>query len=525
MASQPKRLNKSLMKTIANANAGYFALAAFTLVLLWAIVVRQVAVEWSVNPQYAYAWSVPFLSLFLLVREWRSRPPPRPPTDVTYLAIAALILISCLLPVRIIAESNPDWRMTSWALALIVAGIGLMGTTMIGGLPWLRHFALIICLPLTAVPWPVQFEQWLVQSLMRLVAAVTVEVVNVFGIAAVREGNLIRVANGVVGIDEACSGIRSLQATLMIALTLGQLFRLSLARRFWLIVAGSAIAFLTNVTRTTILVSIGATHGIPTLAAWHDPAGFTVTAVCLLALLGIALLFARAGFPRRREIRMENTGNRLRVVPPAALVALCGWVFAVEAATEFWYRAHERQFVERPAWQIHWPNNNETLKVTPIAETTRAMLRYNWATSATWEDPGGIKWWSFFARWEPRRSALHLVRSHSPEICLPAIGRTFKRELPPVAFDDGVIDLSFRAYEFQQQQRPLFVFVCIQENKVNSDRNGESFEWNTRGRLLAAWHGRRNLGQRLLEIAVNGLDDFSQARDAVKTTVRAIVTD
>ena len=49
------------MKTIANANAGYFALAAFTLVLLWAIVVRQVAVEWSVNPQYAYAWSVPFL--------------------------------------------------------------------------------------------------------------------------------------------------------------------------------------------------------------------------------------------------------------------------------------------------------------------------------------------------------------------------------------------------------------------------------------------------------------------------------
>jgi hypothetical protein len=69
------------------------------------------------------------------------------------------------------------------------------------------------------------------------------------------------------------------------------------------------------------------------------------------------------------------------------------------------------------------------------------------------------------------------------------------------------------------------VFVCIQENKVSSDRNGESFQWNTRGRLLAAWHGRRNLGQRLLEIAVNGLDDFSQARDAVKTTVRAIVTE
>ncbi len=514
-----------MVKTILNTSAGYFALAASALVLLWAIVVRQVALEWSVNPQYAYAWSVPFLWSFLLVREWRSRSPPRPPADVTFLAIGALILIPCLLPIRIIAESNPDWRMSSWALALIVAGIGLLGTTIIGGLPWLRHFAFVICLPLIAVPWPVQLEQWLVQSLMRFVAAVTVEVVNVFGVAAVRQGNLIRIANGVVGIDEACSGIRSLQATIMIALALGQLFRLSTARRLWLIVAGGAIAFLTNVIRTTILVSIGARRGISTLAAWHDPAGFTVTAVCLLALLGITLLMARAAFPDRPQIIMENTGNRFRVVPPAALLALCGWVFAVEAATEFWYRAHERQFVERPAWQIHWPNDNGTLKVTPIPETTRAMLRYNSATNATWENPDGIKWWSFFARWESRRSALQLVRSHSPEICLPAIGRTFTRDLPPVTVADGVIDLTFRAYEFQQQQRPLFVFVCIQENKVSSDRNGESFEWNTHGRLLAAWHGRRNLGQRLLEIAVSGLDDFSQARNALKTTVCEIVAD
>jgi hypothetical protein len=62
----------------------------------------------------------------------------------------------------------------------------------------------------------------------------------------------------------------------------------------------------------------------------------------------------------------------------------------------------------------------------PIADETQAILRYNHASSAAWEDPRGVTWWTFFARWEPQQTALQLVRSHSPEICLPAAGRNFR---------------------------------------------------------------------------------------------------
>ncbi|MEO5720565.1 MAG: hypothetical protein ABIR71_03725 [Chthoniobacterales bacterium] len=48
-------------------------------------------------------------------------------------------------------------------------------------------------------------------------------------------------------------------------------------------------------------------------------------------------------------------------------------------------------------------------------------------------------------------------------------------------------------------------------------------EWNTQGRLLAAWRGERNLGQRLLELAVVGLADESSVREATAQTVRAIL--
>ena len=128
-----------------------------------------------------------------------------------------------------------------------------------------------------------------------------------------------------------------------------------------------------------------------------------------------------------------------------------------------------------------------------------------------------------FAHWKPQRAALQLVRSHSPEICLPAIGRTFRTARPDLNLSAGGTPLEFRSYEFEQNGRPLFVFVCIQEDKRVASSSADSEEWSLRGRVRAAFHGKRNLGQRLLEIAVLGLDDFAQAADAVSKAVAEIV--
>jgi hypothetical protein len=207
---------------------------------------------------------------------------------------------------------------------------------------------------------------------------------------------------------------------------------------------------------------------------------------------------------------------------PPQLVALA-WLALVFAGTEYWYRSHERQLVERPRWGVSWPIGNETVTQLPIPESTRVILHYDEAKSAAWEDPRGVRWWNFFAHWKPQRAALQLVRSHSPEICLPAIGRTFRTVRPSVTLSVGSAPLEFRSYEFEQNGRPLFVFVCIQEDKRLTSSPADVAEWNLRGRLRAAFHGKRNLGQRLLEIAVLGLDDFAQAADAVAKTVAEIV--
>jgi hypothetical protein len=36
---------------------------------LWFTLINHLRVEWTVNPQYAYGWAVPFLCAFLLARK------------------------------------------------------------------------------------------------------------------------------------------------------------------------------------------------------------------------------------------------------------------------------------------------------------------------------------------------------------------------------------------------------------------------------------------------------------------------
>src|SRR5439155_487491 len=103
---------------------------------------------------------------------------------------------------------------------------------------WLeRSFPLLVSLlEKMAEPagWPSWLEVLVTQSLMGWNVSTTMEVLSFAGIPAIQHGSLIEISTGVVGVDEACSGIRSLQATLMISLFFGELYSLTVKRRLGL---------------------------------------------------------------------------------------------------------------------------------------------------------------------------------------------------------------------------------------------------------------------------------------------------
>src|SRR5579859_935227 len=174
-----------------------------------------------------------------------------------------------------------------------------------GGRGWLLFFAPPILFMLIAVPWPMGMEQWLIQGLMRITAALTVEFTGWFGIPAMQHGNVIETTVGLVGIDEACSGVRSLQSALMLSLFLGELYRFPLPRRLVLLPASLLLDLFANLARTSFLVWAAATKGLRTMEAWHDAARVLVMIIVLPAPLALAKLLK----PRKFSITTHGTGT------------------------------------------------------------------------------------------------------------------------------------------------------------------------------------------------------------------------
>src|SRR5262249_41064038 len=140
---------------------------------------------------------------------------------------------------------------------------------------------------------------------MRVVARVAAETAMLLGTPAQVEGNLIRVSNGLVGVNEACSGIRSFQTALMIGLLFGEVKRLSLLRRLVLIACAIVIAIVANFLRAVFLVRVAATENLSEVTRWHDIAGYSIIALVFVATMAIAYLLGRSGI-RERESKIRG---------------------------------------------------------------------------------------------------------------------------------------------------------------------------------------------------------------------------
>ncbi len=128
-----------------------------------------------------------------------------------------------------------------------------------------------------------------------------VNVMGILGVPAIQHGNLIEVSTGMVGINDACSGIRSIQSSLMISLFLGEFYMFSWRRRLLLIPISFALAMMLNVCRTSLLTWIAAEKGIGAIAEYHDEAGMTILLICTALLWGAGWLLSRGNVPPKEK--------------------------------------------------------------------------------------------------------------------------------------------------------------------------------------------------------------------------------
>lgn len=477
---------------------------------LWCILVAQLSQYWAIDPEYSFGWFVPILCAYLFLTRWRSRPPPEVSSSRAARCIFWIAGLA-LLPTWVVAQPNPDWRLISWLIAFEIVALSLCAIYLVGGRSWLRHFAFSICLILTAVPWLSTVEWIVVQGLTQAATELTVAALNLFQIPAVQHGNLIEVRTGLLGIDEACSGIRSLQATFMVSLFLGELYRTSALRRSVLVLCGALIAFLCNAGRALLLAAVGAKEGIDSIANWHDPLGYAILTVCFLLIWGMARLIA-VPLPRL----VPTAAIALTRSPHRLIFGLGVWILFTVIGTEIWYRRHEAP--EKRPWSVVWPVHKKDFVDIPISKVEADLLSFNEGRGVEWTNGDGSHWIAYFFKWAegPSRSQI-LARGHRPEVCLPAAGYKFGEDHGMITIQAQGLSIPFHALSFEDGGNKLYVFFCLwEEGLKSSERPWIGEEWTRLARLRSVLLGQRNLAQQTLEIVVSGYDTPEKAEIAFR---------
>jgi exosortase len=409
------RVNLALLAVLAGAFSA----------LLWP--------QWRHNPELSHGLFMPLIFL-LLLHESRTAGPARflPARGATKVALAGLLAAG----LAALATGGLFTAALGWSHALVgftlacalvlilLAGLLVFASepTRLVPLNWISFAAILLWL--LCAPIPPGTYMRLTLGLQLWVTRSVLATLHLFGIAAIRNGNLIELAGSTVGIEEACSGVRSLISCVFA----GFFFSAALVRRPWsrvvIVALAAPLALVMNFFRSLTLTLL-ADRGVDISHTWHDATGYAVLGVTALLLGGLAWLLARG--EKTAAIAFSASAARA----PQALQPWLATGLALALALVILFIANTRRAPSTapvpdlaaivPAQAGGWKVQTAT-DLFRFADTlqTGHLIQRTYFKRAP--DGSPVQVIIYIAYWSPGQAAVSLVASHTPDACWPGAG-------------------------------------------------------------------------------------------------------
>lgn len=272
-------------------------LPAFAVLAWWLL---DLQVHWKSLVEFQHGWLVPPLAAFLVWERWPTLPPSQPEKSMRGPLLLAIGSVPLLLLAELYKNAVGISPASTFALSLGCVGFLISMLWLLHGFDVTRRLIFPVLFMFVAVPIPKVIWNPIILGLQTFITQLNVEALNLLGIPALRTGNLIQLPAGTVGVDEACSGIRSVQASIMAALFLADItFRRGSVKVFFLI-AGVLLAIVGNFGRSFYLSITAANRGVGAIATVHDTAGWSVLGFTSLGLIALAWWMGRV---ERRTVK------------------------------------------------------------------------------------------------------------------------------------------------------------------------------------------------------------------------------
>ena len=404
--------------------------AALCIALLGVIyfdALRYMAGIWVEDENYGHGFFVPFISLFLI---WLKRD-----------KIRAL-------------ESRGSW----WGLSLILLGVvfyglGELGTLMVllhlsfwlvlVGLCWaalggriLRELSFPLLYLLTMIPLPQFLLQGLSGQLQLISSALGVGCLQVIGVTAFRDGNVIDLGPIQLQVVEACSGLRYLFPLMSLSLLCSYLFQAPMWKRVVVFLSSMPIAIVLNGFRIGVigvlveLFGAGAAEGF-----LHLFEGWVIFLMSLAILALVIWGLSRIGSTAERQsfsdlLRLPS-GSGTAVQPgavrssfltgalPAPLFCAVGLLVSLAVASP--YLISREEIVPARQSLLNFPMQVQQWQGStfPLEKEYIETLRFDDYLLADYRAAGGSPVNFYVAYYRSQRKG---QSAHSPRTCIPGGG-------------------------------------------------------------------------------------------------------
>jgi exosortase len=216
------------------------------LVLLTAWLYRplltRLAQQWWQDPNYTHGFFVPVFSLFLL---WDGR------AKLAALRIKpswwGLVMLVFALIMMVLGTISSGFFLSRVSLLLLICGM----VVFLAGWQHLAAVSFPLAFLILMIPSSMLVEQ-ITFPLQILASKTATLLLNVIGVSAVREGNIILLPTARLEVAEACSGIRSLFSLITLTVIYGYLAETKTAVRVLLALIAVPVSILANALRITV---------------------------------------------------------------------------------------------------------------------------------------------------------------------------------------------------------------------------------------------------------------------------------
>lgn len=372
--------------------------------------------EWIENDNYSHGFFIPVIVGLLIW--WRRDQVTAAGIAPSWWGVAVLLLGAGCFVIGELTTLYVVMHLSLWLVlvGLVLAAIGPRAT-------WELAFPLGYLL--TMFPLPQMLQQSLSSSLQLVSSAFGVGCLQLIGVTAYREGNVIDLGPIQLQVVEACSGLRYLFPLTSLALLCGYLFQDRFWKRAVLVLSAIPLAILLNGVRIGIIGVLvewqgrGAAEGF-----MHAFEGWIVFVLSFAILIGEMWLLGRIGTPPA----LPADVSRAAPTPagPGAAVAwsgawsICLVIVAAMAALSLQLQGREETVPVRQPF-FEFPMAFSGWRGVPMAMERQYVdvLRFDDYLLADYDEPTAGSVNLYVAYYHSQKKG---QSAHSPRTCLPGGG-------------------------------------------------------------------------------------------------------